>query len=70
MRTGVRVLRGDTPVRDAHIEILHARSLEVDARHRIDATIDGEATRFAPPMRIAVKDEALRVLTGPGYGSA
>jgi diacylglycerol kinase family enzyme len=70
LRTGVRVLRGDTPVRDAHIEILHARSLGVDARHRIDATIDGEATRIAPPVHIAVKDEALRVLTGPGYGTA
>jgi undecaprenyl-diphosphatase len=69
LRAGVRVLRGDTPVRDRHIEILHARSLAVNAAHRIDATVDGETTRLKPPVRIAVKDAALRVLVGPGYNA-
>lgn len=70
LRAGVRVLRGNTPVRDRHIEILHARSLAVGAAHRIDATIDGEAMRLQPPVHIAVKDAALNVLVGPGYDHA
>jgi diacylglycerol kinase family enzyme len=70
LRAGMRVLRGDTPVRDRHIEILHARSLAVNAAHRIDATIDGEAMRLQTPVHIAVKDAALKVLAGPGYEHA
>lgn len=67
VRTGFRILRGRTPVHDRHLEILQTRSFEVQGAHRIDATVDGEATRIRPPIRVAVHDAALRVVVGPGY---
>jgi diacylglycerol kinase family enzyme len=39
----------------------------VSADHTIDATADGEVLRLEPPIVLAVRDDALSVLVGPGY---
>lgn len=69
LRMSLRMLRQQFPVRDRRLEVLHARSLVLDSGHRIDATADGEVLRLRPPVEVGVKDDALRVLTGPGAGN-
>lgn len=64
LRLGFRMLRGDGPVRDPSLEVLHGRRLVVDAPHRVDATADGEMLRLRTPVAVSVEDAALRVLTG------
>lgn len=66
LRMSLQMLRRQFPVRDRRLEVLHARSLALDSGHRIDATADGEVLRLRPPVEVGVRDDALRVLTGPG----
>lgn len=66
IRLGARLLVGRAPVRDPALQVLHTRTLTVDARKAIDATADGEVLRLVPPVRVTVRDDALRVLIGPG----
>jgi diacylglycerol kinase family enzyme len=70
LRLGVRMARRARPIRDTALEILHTRSLVLDAAHRIDATADGEVLRLQPPVSVSVRDDDLRVLLGPRTGSA
>jgi diacylglycerol kinase family enzyme len=65
-RLGAHMVRGRGPIRDSALEILHTRDLGLDSRHRIDATADGEVFRVVPPVTVSVRDDALRVLLGPG----
>ncbi|MGH7445683.1 MAG: diacylglycerol/lipid kinase family protein [Longimicrobiales bacterium] len=65
---GTRMLaglaRGRRPIRDDAIEVLHTRRFTLDAgRHGVGMTLDGEATRVRGPAHIAVRDDALRVVT-------
>jgi diacylglycerol kinase family enzyme len=64
-RLGLRMLSRMRPVRDDALEIMHTRQLVLDASRRIDATADGEVLRLQPPVAVGVRDDALRVLTGP-----
>ncbi|HSJ05412.1 MAG TPA: diacylglycerol kinase family protein [Longimicrobiales bacterium] len=66
LRLAARLLLGRTPVRDSALQVLHTRTLTLDARRAIDATADGEVVRLVPPVRVTVRDAALRVLTGRG----
>lgn len=63
LRMGVRMLRRERPIRDRLLEVMHTRRLELDSHHRVDATADGEVLRLRPPVRIGIRDDALRVLT-------
>jgi diacylglycerol kinase family enzyme len=65
LRLGLRMARGQQPVRDRALEVLHTRSLTIDSGHRIDATADGEVMRLQPPVEVGLRDGALHVL-GPG----
>jgi diacylglycerol kinase family enzyme len=62
-RLGAQMLRAARPIRDRALEILHTRELLVDSSHRIDATADGEVLRLQPPVRVAIRDHALRVVS-------
>lgn len=65
LRMGLRMAFRRTPVRDRAVEILHTRSLVIDAERALDATADGEVLSITPPARIVVQDTALNVLVGP-----
>jgi diacylglycerol kinase family enzyme len=69
-RLALRMLRSRQPVRDRAMDVLHSRSMTLDAARRIDATADGEVVRLRPPVEVGVRDAALRVLTGPGLVKA
>lgn len=62
LRLGARVLRRDLPVRDPALEVFHTRRLTLHARHRVDATADGEVFRLHPPVEIELATSGLRVL--------
>ncbi|MDP9348847.1 MAG: hypothetical protein M3P24_06865, partial [Gemmatimonadota bacterium] len=57
------LLRGQRPVEDPALEVLHARQVLIRARRRIGVTLDGEVLRARSPVFVAVQDEALRVVT-------
>jgi diacylglycerol kinase family enzyme len=59
------LLRGERPVDDPALEVIHARRLLIHAPHPIDITLDGEIYRCDPPLFVAVQDEGLRVVCGP-----
>lgn len=62
MLTGLA--RGRRPIRDDAIEVLHTRHFVLDTgRHGVGMTLDGEAMRLRGPADIAVRDDALRVVT-------
>jgi diacylglycerol kinase family enzyme len=65
VRLSGKLMRRQLPIDDPAVEILHTRTLTLHARHRIDATADGEILRVHPPVEIAVRDAALRVLVPP-----
>jgi diacylglycerol kinase family enzyme len=65
LRLGIRMALRRTPVRDGALEILHTRSLVIDAERQLDVTADGEVLKMTPPARIIVEDAALNVLVGP-----
>jgi diacylglycerol kinase family enzyme len=67
LRLGFRMLARGGPLDDRRLELLHARQFAVSADHTIDATADGEVLRLEPPIVLAVRDDALSVLVGPGY---
>jgi diacylglycerol kinase family enzyme len=69
MRLAAALLRGGGPVRDPELEIVHGRSVVLDSPHRIDATADGEPLRLHTPVRLGVRDRALRVVAGASYRS-
>jgi diacylglycerol kinase family enzyme len=68
LRLAARLVLGRQPVRDSALDVLHTRQLTLDSSHRIDATADGEVLRLRPPVHVGVRDDALRVLTGPWFG--
>jgi undecaprenyl-diphosphatase len=61
-----RLVRREGPVQDPALEIFHARRITLHARRRLDATADGEIFRLEPPVEIAIRDRAVRVLVPPG----
>jgi diacylglycerol kinase family enzyme len=67
LRLGARMAMGRQPVRDAALDVLHTRYLTLDGHSRVDATADGEVLRLATPVSVAVRDDVLRVVVGPGF---
>jgi diacylglycerol kinase family enzyme len=65
-RLGARMALQRRPVRDRALEVLHARRVVIDSRRLLDMTADGEVLRLQPPVEVAIRDRALRVLLGPG----
>ena len=65
LRVGWDVLRGEQPVRDEALEVLHTRAVRFSASRPIDATADGEVLRLPSPLRVTIRDAALRVVVGP-----
>ncbi|HSJ15232.1 MAG TPA: diacylglycerol kinase family protein [Longimicrobiales bacterium] len=70
LRLSARLVRRELPVRDPALEIFHARRITLHARRRLDATADGEIFRLAPPVEIAIRDRAVRVLVPPARPEA
>lgn len=75
MRLARGVLRGEAPVRDPQLEVLHTRSIYLEraspepvarSGDRMDATADGELLRTRGSARVGILDAALHVLQGPG----
>lgn len=62
LRTLLRLRTRRPPASDQALEVLHARQLLIQARHRIGVTLDGEVLRFRPPILIGVQEDALRVV--------
>lgn len=62
LRLSWGMLRGRQPVRDRALDVLHVRSVLIDSPRRLHATVDGEVMRLNPPVRVTVRDDALRVL--------
>jgi diacylglycerol kinase family enzyme len=68
LRISLRLRRRDRPVEVPGLEVLHARRVLIRGRRRVGVTLDGEVTRCAPPVFLAVQDDALKVVTGEGDG--
>lgn len=69
-RTAVRILRGERPLNDAGVEIMHTRGFTLHSSHgHLGVTLDGEIMPFAAPLEVRVIDDALRVVV-PGDGPA
>jgi diacylglycerol kinase family enzyme len=66
LRLGARMALRRQPVRDRSLELLHAREVLIDSRSFLDVTADGEVMRLQPPVRVMMRDHALRVVVGPG----
>lgn len=56
------LFRGNRPVSDPALEVIHARNVLIHASHRMGVTLDGEVLRLRPPVFIGIVDDALRVL--------
>jgi undecaprenyl-diphosphatase len=65
MRLATQLVRRELPVRDRAMEIFHTRRITLRARHRLDATADGEIFRLGAKVEIGVRDQAVRVLVPP-----
>lgn len=65
----LHLLRGQRPVADPALEVLHARRVLIRAKRRIGVTLDGEVMRCDPPVFVAVQDGALRVVARGGDSS-
>lgn len=52
----------ERPVRHPALEVLHARSLTIRAPRSVGITLDGEVMRLPPPLRVAIREDALRVV--------
>lgn len=63
-RLAARLAFSRGPVRDRALDVLHAREVRVASPHAIDATMDGELRRLGSPVRVNLRREALRVITG------
>ncbi|HSK19970.1 MAG TPA: diacylglycerol kinase family protein [Longimicrobiales bacterium] len=79
MRLARGVLRGQAPVRDPQLEVLHTRAIYLEraspappdgSGDAIDATADGELLRTRGAAHVGVLDAALRVLQGPARNVA
>ena len=75
MRLARGVLRGQAPVRDPQLEVLHTRAIYLEraapappagSGDAMDATADGELLRTRGSAHVGVLDAALLVLQGPG----
>ena len=47
------------------LEVVRARSIEIDAHHHVPLTLDAEPHFLAPPVRITLEDGAIRVVSPP-----
>lgn len=54
--------RGEGP-ETVGLEVLRARSIEIDAHHHVPLTLDAEPHYLTPPVRIRLEDGALRVVS-------
>jgi diacylglycerol kinase family enzyme len=61
-RASVQMIREEYPVRDRELEIFHARDLTLHTKRPLDGTSDGELVRPMSPVRICVRDHAVKVL--------
>lgn len=64
-RLAFHMLRGEHPVRDPALEVIHTRAFLLRARKPVDVTLDGETLRVAAPIFVSVQDDALQVITAP-----
>lgn len=62
LRSLLALRRREHPIRDAALEVLHARRLLIEGGQAIGVTLDGEVTRCTPPILVALQDEGLRVV--------
>lgn len=62
VRSLLALRRREHPIRDAALEVLHARTLLIEGDRAIGVTLDGEITRCTPPILVALQDEGLRVV--------
>jgi diacylglycerol kinase family enzyme len=61
-RLAVHFFRGERPIDDPGLEVLHARSVLIRGPRRISATLDGEVRDLQAPLFLGVVDGALRVV--------
>jgi diacylglycerol kinase family enzyme len=65
-RLARHLLRGERPIHDPALEIVHARHLLVHSPSPIGVTLDGEPYRCTAPIFVAVLDDCLHVrVPGP-----
>jgi undecaprenyl-diphosphatase len=64
-RASMQMIREQYPVRDRALEIFQTRELVLHTRRTIDGTTDGELVRTAPPVRVGIRDRAVKVLRLP-----
>jgi diacylglycerol kinase family enzyme len=62
VRLLVRLIRRKAPGADPGLEVLHARSVLLRARHHVGSTLDGEVFRWDPPLLVSIQEDALRVV--------
>lgn len=63
-RVPLHLLRRRRPILDPVLEVIHARTLLIRARHSVGVTLDGEVLRLRPPIFVATQQGALRVRVG------
>ena len=62
LRVASRVMRGQQPIHDHALEVIHTRAFLIRANATLEVTLDGETVRLRPPVFVAVQDDALRVI--------
>jgi diacylglycerol kinase family enzyme len=65
-RASLQMIREEYPVRDRALEVFHARDMTLTTRRPLDGTSDGELIRPVSPVRIGVRDRAVRIMRAPG----
>ena len=59
--------RGEGP-ETVGLEVLRARSIEIDAHHHVPLTLDAEPHFLVPPVRITLEEGSLRVVSATTLG--
>lgn len=61
-RASMQMIRKEYPVRDRALEVFQTRELTIYSSKPLDGTTDGELMRLSSPVKITVRDHAVKVL--------
>lgn len=66
-RASMQMIREEYPVRDKALEVFQTRELTIHTKKPLDGTTDGELIRMKSPVKIGVRDRAVKVLTADTF---
>lgn len=66
-RASLQMIREEYPVRDKALQVFQTRELTLHTKRPLDGTTDGEMVRMPSPVRIGIRDRAVKVLVAKDF---